>query len=83
MQSPQTAASFMSAMPMQRMAVVTGKSLFPEVRGPLMLLRRQRTKPRSGAPRRQAGTAGQITVDPNSICALPTKPLSVRPRETI
>jgi hypothetical protein len=40
-------ASFMSAIPKRRMAAVTEKLLFPQVPGPLMLLRRPRTKPRS------------------------------------
>jgi hypothetical protein len=79
-------ASFMSAIPKRRMAAVTEKLLFPQVPGPLMLLRRPRTKPRSVTQRRQAGITGQIRVDRNPICALPTtapKPLSGRPRETI
>ncbi len=61
---------------------MTERTLFPEVPGPLMLLRRQRTKPHSVTQRRQARITSQIRVDRNPICALPTtapKLLSLRP----
>ena len=86
-QSPETAASFMLAMPTRRMAAATERTLFPKVPGPLTLSRRPRTKPRSVTQRRQAGITGPIRVDRNRTCMLPTtapKPLSAaEPRETI